>query len=115
MIDLESDDENDNVSWVDIPINIIDTFNCGCCDDCTCDDEIICTNCYCGCKISQSEDEEEIQYNINDFTIDIIEDKTKERKVCVNVNITLNGKNISIKLDINRALYLQIAEELFDK
>ena len=45
MIDLESDDENDNVSWVDIPINIIDTFNCGCCDDCTCDDEIICTNC----------------------------------------------------------------------
>jgi hypothetical protein len=121
MILNDSDDETDNVIWIEKPkIHEIFIFNCGCCDDCGCDDDIVCSNCCCGCKIENSSSESEcdidvIEYIINDFTIDIIEDKNKERKVRVNVNLNLNNKNIVISLDINKALYLQIADDIFNK
>ncbi len=88
---------------------------------------ISCIYCKCSCqindnKINDTDENSEtdeindvVEYSINDFTIDIIEDKNKERKVRVNVNMDFGlHKNIIIKLDINKTLYLQIAEDLFN-
>ena len=120
------EDEIDSVKWLESPKHSIEIFNCGCCEECICDDQTICSNCLCSCLIENSDDSNDtndtndpsdvpISHTINDFTIDIIEDSNKERKVRINVSIELqNNKNITIKLDINRSLYLQIAEDLVE-
>jgi hypothetical protein len=62
-----------------------------------------------------SEESEEDSYNIQDFTIDIIEMPNKERKVRMILNINISdNKNIKINLDINSSLYLKIAKDLFN-
>jgi hypothetical protein len=129
MINNDTDDENDIVEWITKPSQVtFAIFDCGCCDDCMCDVNISCINCKCSCQINnenksidtdENSDTDElndiVEYSINDFTIDIIEDKNKERKVRVNVNMDFGlHKNIIIKLDINKTLYLQIAEDLFN-
>jgi hypothetical protein len=118
MILNDTDDENDDINWIEKQHKYnISIYNCGCCDNCECDDNVVCNNCCCGCKIedSSSEDLNENKYVINDFTIDIIEDIYKERKVHISLNLNINNKNIVISLDINRTLYLQIADDLFNK
>lgn len=129
MINNDTDDENEIVEWINKPLHVtFALFDCGCCDDCICDINISCANCKCSCQVSTDMDDNSdsdekkkiVEYSINDFTIDIIEDKDKERKVRVNVNIDFGNdygnlhKNIIIKLDINKSLYLQIAEDLFN-
>jgi hypothetical protein len=121
MINNDFDDEHEDVQWVeDICKTVV--FTCGCCSECVCDENIICSNCLCACQTTASESSDDndkhvdlSDYTINDFTIDIIENAHTERKVRINVNLDfLNNKNIVIKLDINKALYLQIAEDLFN-
>jgi hypothetical protein len=128
MINNDTDDENEIVEWVTKPLQVtFAIFDCGCCVDCMCDVNISCIYCKCSCqindnKINDTDENSEtdeindvVEYSINDFTIDIIEDKNKERKVRVNVNMDFGlHKNIIIKLDINKTLYLQIAEDLFN-
>ena len=99
------DDENESVIWIEKNKTVI--FNCGCCDNCECDDNEPCS---CGCSCQISED----LYNIDDFTIDIIE-INKERKVRMILNVSISSmKNIKISLDIESSLYLQIAKDLFN-
>jgi hypothetical protein len=118
-----SDDETDSVEWIkDTTSNknsLIDVFDCGCCDDCLCDYMMDCNNCKCSCCSNINEDDDnleekkEIDYKINEFTIDVFEDKNKERKVKISLNLNLeNKRSININLDIKSALYLQIADEL---
>jgi hypothetical protein len=130
MINNDTDDENEIVEWINKPLQVtFALFDCGCCEDCICDVNISCVNCKCSCQVSynnksidtdsdsdEAKNKDIVEYSINDFTIDIIEDKDKERKVRVNVNIDFGNlhKNIIIKLDINKTLYLQIAEDLFN-
>ena len=124
MINNDFDDENEDVLWLE-ELGKTVVFTCGCCSECLCDEDIICSNCLCACQTLTSDSEttdDDIDkqidlsnYTINDFTIDIIENTDMERKVRINVNLDfLNNKNIIIKLDINKALYLQIAEDLFN-
>jgi hypothetical protein len=104
------DDEEDNINWLDLtqPLESqITYFNCGCCDNCTCDDQISCS-CNCSCQVDD-------KYNLNDFIIDVIELPNKERKVRMNLNINISdNKSITISLDIESSLYLQIAKDLFN-
>lgn len=118
------DDEIETVEWVNNK-SLIEIFDCGCCDDCLCDYKIECSNCNCSCcsHIIEEDgndedivDNKQLDYNIIDFTIDVIEDRNKERKVKINLNLTLeNDRNITINLDIKSSLYLQIADELINK
>lgn len=127
-------DECDDIDWKEDCINT--HYNCGCCDDCLCDDNIACKNCSCNCNCNNdddndneeneeneentndnNEDDNEDDNNNNDFNIIIIKDKNNERKVRITFKfniITNNKKNeyICIDLDINRTTYLKIAEEL---
>jgi len=74
-------------------------------------DQVVWTN----DEIISSEDCDEDSYNIQDFTIDIIEMPNKERKVRMILNINISdNKNIKINLDINSSLYLKIAKDLFN-
>jgi hypothetical protein len=113
MILDNSDDETDSVEWIkETNMNLIELFDCGCCDDCLCDYNIECSNCKCSCCSEIEEETKEIDYNIVDFTIDVVE-KDKERKVKISLNLNLeNKRTLNIVLDIKSALYLQIADEL---
>lgn len=127
-IDLldESDDEHETVNWNDDCDNIIETFNCGCCNNCTCDDSNDCENCGCGCcniddnDINDGDNEEEIVDNdkISNLNINILEDNLNGKKVRITLelNVILSNKEneiVCIDLDINKNTYLKIAEELF--
>jgi len=93
--------------------NISDVFDCGCCDDCRCDDNISCVNCDCECCCEMNSSDM-IPSDINNFNINIIEDNMKEKKlrITLEINVKLNEK-VCIDVDINRTTYLKIAEELF--
>jgi hypothetical protein len=124
-----SDDETESVEWIEdnatIILPCVDIFDCGCCDDCLCDYQIECINCKCSCssnienydsEFDLNDEKKEIDYNIIDFTIDVVEDKNKDRKVKISLNLNLeNKRNLNINLDIKSALYLQIADELIKK
>ena len=118
------DDEDETVKWIDD-----EYYNCGCCDDCYCDDNVACSNCNCNCNIFEqnSEENEEIinnteekdtnKYNykfINNYTINII----KENDILfIRINFEYKNdntdENFYIDLDISRDTFLKIADELF--
>ena len=126
----DTDDENETVEWKD-ESQINKYFDCGCCDECLCDDNSSCKNCGCNCncedydeEFSEELDEDEEsdnditeKNNLSNFDIIIIESKDNEKKVRITLelNINNNKKNevLSIDLDINSTTYLKIAEELF--
>ena len=50
LLDFDSDDESESVCWVECDNNKKEFYNCGCCDECLCDDNIQCSNCGCNCR-----------------------------------------------------------------
>ncbi len=141
LLDDDSDDETETVEWIEETENK-KYFDCGCCEECLCDDNMPCENCGCNCngdeideEYSEGSDEsdEEIdiddddndydhkiteQGNLSNFNINIIESKDNEKKVRITLELNVmldNKKNevICIDLDINSSTYLKIAEELF--
>ena len=139
LLDDDSNDENETVDWIE-PIETKKYFDCGCCDECLCDDNKPCENCGCNCNGDDLDDElydadyennEESDYedytqsnksnnqgNLSNFNINIIENQDKEKKVRITLELNVildNKKNevICIDLDINSSTYLKIAEELF--
>lgn len=50
------DDETDFVNWTEDDAKK-EYFDCGCCDDCECDDNIKCANCGCNCNGDDIEDD----------------------------------------------------------
>ena len=136
LLDTDFDDESESVCWVECDNNKKKYYNCGCCDECLCDDNIQCYNCGCNCSCDDIDDdydidetdeesEDDTQLNkklpsIYNFDINIVESKEKEKKVRItlelNVSLSDNKKEIiNIDLDINKTTYLKIAEELFKK
>jgi len=141
LLDVDSDDESEEVCWDDNEKKK-EFYNCGCCDECLCDDNVECGNCGCNCNCEEIDDDYEIDDDesdyeveltddnndhtkkhastISNFDINIIESKEKEKKVRItlelNVSLSNNKKEIiNIDLDINKTTYLKIAEELFKK
>jgi hypothetical protein len=137
LLDRDDDDENEVVNWIDNN-NIKQYFDCGCCEDCLCDDNIKCTNCGCNCNGdddsdgSDGSDDSDGSANTNDksdckdiseqsnFNINIIKNETDEKlvRITLQLNVMLDNKKteiINIDLDINSKTYLKIAEELFKK
>jgi len=123
----DTDDENETVDWND-EIQTKKYFDCGCCDECLCDDNTACKNCGCNCNCEdydedysdelEEESEETVTENNNltNFDINIIESTDNEKKVRITLELNLDSKKnevISIDLDINSSTYLKIAEELF--
>jgi hypothetical protein len=125
----DTDDENETVEWKDESL-IKKYFDCGCCDECLCDDNILCKNCGCNCNgedydeyyseelDEESENEVTEKSNLSNFNINIIESKDNEKKVRITIELNINIDNkknevLSIDLDINSTTYLKIAEELF--
>lgn len=135
LIDVEADDEFDCeiVKWNKlIPKKY---FNCGCCDNCLCDNNLACANCGCYCNCDEdieddydyedmcgSDDECDSQSDsdtestkLNNFNINIIENKQREKKIRITLelNVMLNNKNkiIKVDFDINSSTYLKIADE----
>ena len=123
----DTDDENETVDW-NYEIQTKKYFDCGCCDECLCDDISPCKNCGCNCNCEdydedysdeleeESEDYIDEKNNLTNFDINIIESNDKEKKVRITLELNLDSKKnevISIDLDINSSTYLKIAEELF--
>lgn len=136
LLDVDSDDESESVCWVECD-NKKEYYNCGCCDDCLCDDNVQCNNCGCNCNCDEIEDDYDIDESdeeseddipltnkppssVSNFDINIVENKENEKKVRITLelNVSLSDSKkeiINIDLDINKTTYLKIAEELFKK
>ena len=125
-----NDDENEVVNWLEDNDNCDnkDYFDCGCCDECLCDDNIECSNCGCNCNGDEFDDDEEDDEdnesddisNLSNFNINIIKNETDEKlvRITLELNVMLDNKKkeiINIDLDINSKTYLKIAKELFKK
>jgi len=120
------DDENEVVNWFeDDTCNIKDYFNCGCCDECSCDYNIKCVNCGCNCnrdefkeeedeededeeeededeeeedEDEEEEDEENSISKLSSFNINIIKNKTEKKivRITLQFNVMLYNKKIKI-------------------
>ena len=116
VLDCHSDEEDIEyeLSEEDSDDNISEVFDCGCCDDCRCDDMMECENCNCECCCESDANLSDTNNRVDNFNINIIEDNMKEKKVRITleINVKLNEK-VCIDVDINRTTYLKIAEELF--
>ena len=130
IINHDADDENEIIDWNSntTPKEIKKYFNCGCCDNCECDDNKACTNCNCNCNCDEIEDEcdyesddnltihptktdtKNTSLNINDFSISVV--NKKEKKVRISLELMFKQELISINFDINKLTYLKIADEL---
>jgi len=134
------DDENEVVNWIDNNYINKEYFDCGCCEDCLCDDNIECINCGCNCNDNinnydtddedDEDDEEDEEYNeetdnkcisnLSNFNINVIKNEINQKlvRITLKFNVMLDNKKIetiNIDLDINSKTYLKIAEELFTK
>jgi hypothetical protein len=125
------DDENEVVNWIDNNCINKEYFDCGCCDDCLCDDNIECINCGCNCNDDTDDDDEDEENedkendnkcisNLSNFNINVIKNEINQKlvRITLNFNVMLDNKKIetiNIDLDINSKTYLKIAEELFTK
>ena len=90
---LEEDKSDNNVKWLKNKKknNDIIYHNCGCCNECTCDDVTMCKNCDCECLIQNNFDD--IVNVNNNFDINIIEEKKKKVRISLEINIVINDKN----------------------
>lgn len=129
LIDID-DDENEIVDWnSDSEYNFKKYFDCGCCDECLCDDNIKCKNCGCNCNGDEFEDDfsyydndelDSIDDNTNNVDINIIKDNNNKKIIRITLQLdmlpsNIKDKIINIDLDINNNTYLQLFEELFNK
>lgn len=117
LIDEFSDEDENTNYWSDSEDKINDNtiyFDCGCCDECMCDEDIPCMNCDCECCVvsdigSESSD---MEHNTESFTMNIIQDTNKQKKVRITIEVMQNNKLMCIDVDISKDTYLQVAEEL---
>jgi hypothetical protein len=113
LLDFD-DDENETVDWIETIEK--EYFDCGCCENCLCDDNIKCANCGCDCNGDEL-DEDDYCYEDDNFSVNIIKSETNEKlvRITLQLNVMLNDKNekINIDVDINSKTYLKIAEELY--
>ena len=59
LLDVDSEDEQELVSWIESDNNNNKNYyDCGCCDDCLCDDNVQCKNCGCSCNYNEDDDSE---------------------------------------------------------
>lgn len=131
LLDVDSDDELESVFWGECEDHTKKYYNCGCCDECLCDDNKQCSNCGCNCNCddideededpdedsdedpdeTSDEDSEEDQDNlinsspgsISNFDINIIKCKEKGKKVRITLklNVSLNNKKEIINIDLD--------------
>lgn len=117
------DDETDTVEWYENN-NEKKYFNCGCCDDCLCDDNIKCINCNCSCNGDEFdddydyEDDEESDSDTTNFNINIIKNDINKKivRITLQLNVIIDNKInevINVVLDIKSKTYLRIKRELF--
>lgn len=128
LIDIV-DDENEYVDWESDEeyTNKKKYFDCGCCDECLCDDNIKCKNCGCNCNgdefcddfsYDEEDDIDNIDNNSNDIDINIIKDINNKKKLRITLQLDMlpddkKNKIINIDLDINNNTYMELFEELF--
>ena len=72
LLDDDTNDENETVEWIEETENK-KYFDCGCCEECLCDNNIPCKNCGCNCngedideEYSEGSEDEEIEIDIDD-------------------------------------------------
>ena len=114
------DDESECVNWI-YQQEISNEYNCGCCNECLCDDNVKCSNCGCFCNDNSEEENSETEnngiVNLNNFDIKIIKtNKEKKVRITLQLNILLSNKKtkiININLDINSKTYLKFAKKLY--
>jgi hypothetical protein len=122
------DDENEIVEWdSENEYDLKKYFDCGCCDECLCDDNIKCKNCGCNCNGDEFEDDfsyydndelDSIAENTNNVDINIIKDVNNKKIIRITLQLdmlptNIKDKIINIDLDINNNT-LQLFEELFN-
>jgi len=127
LIDMD-DDENEIVEWdSENEYDLKKYFDCGCCDECLCDDNIKCKNCGCNCNGDEFEDDfsyydndelDSIAENTNNVDINIIKDVNNKKIIRITLQLdmlptNIKDKIINIDLDINNNT-LQLFEELFN-
>lgn len=130
LLNIESDDEielNDTtIECIQDQINNNNEkiYNCGCCNNCLCDDNVDCKNCGCGCSSynNNSDDEEIIDKNnttskLNNLDINVIKTPEKEKKVRISLELEIEinselNKIININLDINKETFYKILKDL---
>ena len=136
IINNDSDDENEIVDWGSntTPKEIKKYFNCGCCDNCECDDNKACVNCNCNCNCDEIDDDYDYEsddnqvveqsktkvnfknasLNIQDFSISVVSSKEKKVRISLKLFLSLTNEQelINIDFDINKLTYLKIADEL---
>ena len=118
----DNDDEIETINWIETKSNI-NSYNCGCCDNCLCFDNKSCDNCGCNCNNNEehTDNEEETDSlskssSISNFTIKIINDKEKKVRITLQLKINTGEteKILKIDVDINKDTYLKIADELIE-
>jgi hypothetical protein len=114
IIECKQDQINDNKK----------IYNCGCCDNCLCDDNVDCKYCGCGCSsFNDNSDDEEIKdennttSKLNNLDINVIKTFEKEKKVRISLELEIEinselNKIININLDINKETFYKILKDL---
>lgn len=108
LLDYDDKDEIEVVTWIDNN-NCINKeyFDCGCCDECLCDDNIECINCGCNCNKHHEDDEDNDEDNDenNDENKDEDNDDKDDKKNQYIYISKLSNFNINIiKNDLNQKL-----------
>ena len=57
LLDVDSDEENIQINWLEINKQKTIYFNCGCCKNCLCNDTSSCKNCGCACNCIEIDDD----------------------------------------------------------
>jgi hypothetical protein len=126
----EFSDENDIIDWNNYK-NKKKYFDCGCCDNCLCDDNIKCVNCGCNCNGDEFDDDFDY-YSDNDnfdddfdneqsscpiLKINIIKNEKISNdliRITLELNVILDNlvEVINFDFDINHSTYLKIINDL---
>ena len=119
LLEIEND-ETDSIHWVKDKVEVDHKpyYNCGCCDNCSCEENKPCSGCECNCNRDDFDDDydyiDDDEYP-NDDNIQVVMLEDKEKKVKIQLKITLDTQQnevISFDLDINKHTYLKITNEL---
>jgi len=124
LLDDNFEDEDELVLWTECENTKKEYYDCGCCDDCLCNDNIQCSNCGCNCNCNSDDEGDEYvdeeyfednsddesgddedsdddfennikkQIKISNFDIHIIESKENEKKVRITLKINVSLNNI---------------------
>ena len=100
IINCNSDDENETVEWSQTPKETKKYFNCGCCDNCECDDNKACVNCSCNCNCDEIEDDYDYESddNLNILNTPHIDKCTENSKLNLVLSDDNDSKNASLNI-----------------